>query len=128
MFKKGDRVTHPEAGIGTVIDARNEHNVRVEFDNGSFGLFCQCPECAEEGYYDPLELIKKKYKGVPIMQAELDNSGTLILVAETDFEDSYLRRLDLIEFRAHCRMGYANNFTGVMLINQTAIKEIVKNS
>lgn len=59
------------------------------------------------------------------MQAVLDTRGTIVLTAETDFEQSYLRLITQSRFRAAPRDNYCNGYLGISLVDVTNIHETV---
>jgi|WetSurMetagenome_2_1015567.scaffolds.fasta_scaffold785589_1 hypothetical protein len=52
-FKVGKRVVGPD-GEGTVIAHVSKHDIHIQFDNGSSGLFCQDKRCSEYEAIYPL--------------------------------------------------------------------------
>jgi hypothetical protein len=48
----GQTVIDEDGNIGTVVEVNDIHNIRIEYYQGSFGLYCLDPECLVE--YSPL--------------------------------------------------------------------------
>jgi hypothetical protein len=44
----GQVVIDAECNVGTVSEADDLHNIRIEYKNGGFGLYCLDPECKAE--------------------------------------------------------------------------------
>ena len=51
-IKKGDIVRDKNGDVGKVTNAKDTHNIYVDFPNGGSGLYCINKDCEE---YSPLE-------------------------------------------------------------------------